>query len=173
MNRTLTLVIGAVLVAVAAILLPGAAEKALGQGHAQHQGDAGQKTDQPSRPGMMKGGMMGGMKHGMMGGMEAMKMSEPMKLRCRMMMSMEVTSHDPAALLALKEQLKLTEEQTNRLQAIVAQARQQADQVLTEEQRSQLRPLEKTPKTMMEMMEHMDHEQPAAKGGAIEHGHKH
>lgn len=192
MNRILTLVIGTLLMAVAAVLLPGAAEKALGQG------DAGQKTDQPSRPGMMKGGMMG-MKHGMMGGMEAMKMSEPMKTRCRMMMNMEVTSHDPAALLALKDQLKLTGEQTSRLQAIVAQARQQAEQVLTEEQKVQLRPLEKTPKTMMEMhhqmtekmgrtkgglkmqmmcpmmemMEHMDHEKPAAKGGKAEHSHEH
>ena len=192
MNRILTLVIGVALVAATAILLPGAAEKALGQG------DAGQKTDQPSRPGMMKGDMMG-MKHGMMGGTEAMKMSEPMKMRCRMMMNMEVTSHDPAALLALKDQLKLTEKQTNRLQAIVAQARQQAGQVLTDQQKTQLQPLEKLPKTMMEMhhqmmekmgqakvgmkmqmtcpmmemMEHMDHAQPAAKGGATEHGHKH
>lgn len=188
MNRILTLVIGEVLVAAAAILLPGAAEKALGQG------GAGQKTDQPSHP-----GMMGGMKHGMMGGMEAMKMSEPMKLRCRMMMSMEVIPHDPAALLALKDHLKLTDEQTSRLQAIVAQSRQQAEQVLTAEQKAQLQPLEKLPKTMtemhhqmmekmgqakggmkmqmmcpmMEMMEHMEHEKPGAQHGAGEHGHKH
>lgn len=191
MNRILTLVIGAVLVAVGVILLPGAAEKALGQGR------AGQKTDQPSRPGMMKGGMMG-MKHGMMGGMGMMQMSEPMKLRCRMMMNMEVTSHDPAALLGLKDQLKLTEEQTTRLQAIVAQARQQAELVLTDQQKTLLQPLEKTPKTMMEMhhqmmekmgqakggmkmqmmcpmmemMEHMEHEKPAAKGGTTEHSHE-
>jgi hypothetical protein len=186
MNRILILAIGAVLVAAAAILLPGAAEKALGQGHGHRHGDSGQKADQPSRPGMM-------------GGMEGMKMSEPMKMRCRMMMNMEVTSHDPAALLALKDQIKLTEEQTDRLQAILTQARQQAGQVLTHEQTAQLQPLEKLPKTMaqmhhqmmekmghakggmkmqmmcpmMEMMEHMDHEHSAAKGGAAEHGHKH
>jgi hypothetical protein len=162
-------------VAVAANLLPGAAEKAIGQGHAQHQGhahrhgDSGQKADQSSRPGMMKGGM----RHGMMGGMEGMKMSEPMKMRHQMMMNMEVTPQDPAALLALKDQLQLSDEQTSRLQAILTQARQQAGQVLTEQQTAQLRPLEKLPKTMMQMMEHMDHEQPATKRGATDHGHKH
>lgn len=167
MNRILTLVIGAVLVAVAVILVSGAAEKALGQGHAQHQGGAGQKTDQPSRPGMMQGGMEGMM----------MKMSGPMKMRHQMMMNMEVTPHDPAALLALKDQLELTDEQTNRLQAILAQARQQAGQVLTAEQKAQLQSLEKLPRTMTEMhrqmMEHMDHEKPAAKGGEADHSHEH
>lgn len=170
MNRTLTLVVGVVFVALAVILLPGAAEKALGQG------GPGQKADQPSRPGMMKGGMMG-MKHGMMGGMEGMKMSGPMKLRHQMMMNMEVTPQDPAALLALKDQLKLTDEQTNRLQAILAQARQQAGQVLTDQQKAQLQPLEKLPKTMTEMhnqmMEHMGHEKPAATGGKAGHSHEH
>jgi hypothetical protein len=144
--------------AVAAILLPGAVEKAIGQGR-----------DQPSGSGMM----MGGMKHGMMGGMGGMKMSGPMKMRHQMMMNMEVTPQDPAALLALKGQLKLSEEQTKRLQAILTQARQQAEQVLTDEQKTQLQPLEKLPKTMMQMMEHMGHEQPAAKGGATGHVHQH
>jgi hypothetical protein len=161
MSRPVNFAVAAVLVALAVILLPSAVGTAVGQDQSQPQSDVKQKADQPSQPGMMQGDM----KPGMMGGMEAMKMSEPMKMRCGMMMNMEVTSHDPAALLALKDQLKLTEEQTKRLEAIVAQARQQAEQVLTDEQKTQVQPLEKLPTTMKEMHRQMMEKMGQAKGG--------
>ncbi|MGD0652912.1 MAG: hypothetical protein ABSA16_01080 [Thermoguttaceae bacterium] len=160
MNRTFTLLFVAVLAIVTAIVLPSAVEKAVGQDQSKPQSDLGQKTDQPSQPGMMQGDM----KQGMMGGMEAMKMSEPMKMRCRMMMNMEVTSNDPAALLGLKDQLKLSDEQTKSLQAIIAQARQQAEKTLTDEQKAKLQPLEKLPKTMMEMHQQLMEKMGQAKG---------
>jgi hypothetical protein len=143
------------------ILLPSAVGTAVAQDQPQPQSDVKQKADQPSQPGMMQRDT----KPGMMGGMKGMKMSEPMKMRCGMMMNMEVTSHDPAALLALKDQLKLTEEQTKRLEAIVAQAQQQAEQVLTDEQKTQVQPLETLPATMKEMHKQMMEKMGQAKGG--------
>lgn len=148
MKRPSSLVVGGFLVAAVAAL-----PLAFGQGH------AGQAKDQPPHSGMM----MGGMGHMNMG---QMKMSEPMMMRCRMMMSMEVKADDPAALLALKDQLKLTDEQADRLKAIVAQAREQADKVLTDEQKKQLEPMAKTPDTMMEMHRQMMQKMQQAKGSA-------
>jgi hypothetical protein len=194
MRRYVILLTAVALAAVAAVLLPGAVEKAVGQ----NQGDAAQKTEQPATPAAMpadeKEGKVEGKEHEMKCKDMMKNIPESMKMRCRMMMKMAVIPHDPAASLALKDDLKLTEDQVKRLEAIVAQAREQAEQVLTAEQKAQLQGLEKSPKTMMEihkqmmekmgmtegemkehmmcplmeMMEHKSHERPAKESGAAE-----
>jgi len=160
MSTTVNFTVAAVLVALAAILLP----SAVGRPSAKISRSP-KRRETEGRSTFPTGHDARRHEAGMMGGMEAMKMSEPMKMRCGMMMNMEVTSHDPAALLALKDQLKLTEEQTKRLEAIVAQARQQAEQVLTDEQKTQVQPLEKLPTTMMEMHRQMMEKMGQAKAG--------
>lgn len=90
-----------------------------------------------------------------------MKMSPATMMGCCMMMSMEVKADDPAALLALKEHLKLTSAQMDQLKKIVAQAREDAGKVLTDEQKKQLEPIAKTAYSMMkmhrDMMQKMGH----------------
>lgn len=111
------------------------------------------------------------------GMMKTMKMSPGMKLHCRMMMSMEVKPTDPAALLALKDKLELTDEQIGRLEKIREQAREQTDGLLTAEQKKQLEPLKKMPGTCMamhqEMMQKMMQKggkEVQAKGGMMQGG---
>ncbi len=89
------------------------------------------------------------------GMMKMMKMSPGMKTHCRMMMNMEVKPTDPAALLALKDKLELTEEQIDRLEKIREQAREQTEGLLTAEQKKQLEPLQKMPGTCMAMHQEM------------------
>ncbi len=81
--------------------------------------------------------------------MEAMP--EPMRLKMRMMMAMEVEPTDPAALLAVAQQLELTPQQAEGLEKILANARAEAEEVLEPEQREQLRGLADLPSTHMGM----------------------
>lgn len=83
--------------------------------------------------------------------MDKMKTSPATMMGCCMMMCMEVKADDPAALLALKEHLKLTPDQIEQLKKIVAQAREDAGKVLTDEQKKQLEPMAKTACSMMKM----------------------
>lgn len=80
-----------------------------------------------------------------------MKASPATMMGCCMLMRMEVKADDPGALLALKEHLKLTPDQLEQLKKIVAQAREDAGKVLTDEQKKQLEPIAKTARSMMEM----------------------
>lgn len=96
--------------------------------------------------------------------MEHMKeMKDKMKLppecmtSCCMMMCMEVKADDPAALLALKEQLKLTPAQLDQLKKIGQQAREDAGKVLTPEQKKVIEPIAKKACTMMEIHHDMMH----------------
>lgn len=109
------------------------------------------------------------------GGM--MEMSPGMKMHCRMMMNMEVKPTDAAALLALKDQLELTDEQIDRLEKIREQAREQTEGLLTTEQKNRIQPLQKMPGTCMamhqEMMQKMmkeGGEKGQAKGGTMQGG---
>jgi hypothetical protein len=69
---------------------------------------------------------------------------------CAVTGNMEVSSQDPAAILGMKAQLGLTDEQVQKLQAIVAASRQQAEALLTQEQKDKVGALGK-PATMTQM----------------------
>ena len=86
---------------------------------------------------------------------KATGMSPAMMMCCRMMMRAAIDPQDPAALLALKDDLGLTDEQTDKLQAIVQETRQQAAAVLTPAQKEKLKGLADAPGTMMDMCRRM------------------
>lgn len=157
MSRTVTFSVLVVCVTMAAILLPGAVWTAVAQDQSRPMGNMGERAEQASDAGMAQDDAK----------TCPVAATEAMKMRCRMMMKMEVTSHDPAALLALKDHLKLTAEQTKRLEAIVAQTREETAQVLTDEQKTQLQPLEKLPKNMVGMHQQLVEKMGKAKGGKM------
>ena len=159
MSKAINFTVVAVLVITAGILMSSAAWTAVGQTSTPSQGieEPAAGTDQPYQSGVMPDDTKEST--------EAVKISEPMKMCCGMMMKMEVTSQDPAALLALKDQLKLTEEQVKQLEAIVTQSRLQAGQLLTDQQKTQLEPLEKLPTTMVEMHRKMIEKMGPARNG--------
>ncbi len=76
----------------------------------------------------------------------------PAALRQRMMLEVKVNNADPAALLALGETLKLTKEQSAKLDAIAADARKQALAVLTKEQKATLDTVPAEPASVMDLM---------------------
>ena len=80
-----------------------------------------------------------------------MGMSKAMMTRCRMLMRTRIETNDPAGLLTIKDELKLTEKQVGKLQAIAEKAREEAKALLTDEQNKKLEALPKTPCNMMEM----------------------
>lgn len=83
------------------------------------------------------------------------KIPDDMKMRCQMQMNMAVSPSDPGAILALKDQLQLTTDQTTELEAINAEARTKAVAVLNSEQRSTLDTLPQSPQTMTKLHEKM------------------
>src|SRR3972149_933617 len=89
-------------------------------------GCASRQAETAARPGMRSGHMMSG-------DMQAMKDKMPpeMMMRCQMIMNTTVTPNDPAAMLALKNQLGLTEDQASQLEAINKEAQDKAAAVLT------------------------------------------
>lgn len=95
------------------------------------------------------------------------KMSPEMKMRCNMLMNTTVIPNDPAAILALKAQLKLTEAQTTQLEAINKEAQVKAAAVLTIDQQKTLDALPKTPQTMMDMHEQMMGQMQKMMGGKM------
>ncbi|MFO7901031.1 MAG: hypothetical protein R6U98_00085 [Pirellulaceae bacterium] len=85
-------------------------------------------------------------------GMGMMKdMPQAMKLKAKMMMKMEVKPTDPAALLAIGEQLELSDRQTEKLQQILADAREEAEKLLKSDQREKLEGAADLPVTHMGM----------------------
>jgi len=88
---------------------------------------------------------------GMMGNAAMQNMPQPMRMRMQMMMDMQVDEHDPAGLLALQDELKLTREQILGLRKILADTRRQAAALMTAPQRDKLRDLAKTPDNAREM----------------------
>jgi hypothetical protein len=67
--------------------------------------------------------------------MQKMDMPQCMKMRCQMMMTTQIQPGDPVALLAIKEELQLSAEQSAKVEAIVAKARKEAQAVLTDQQK--------------------------------------
>lgn len=93
---------------------------------------------------------------------EKMDLPHDMQMRMRALMYARLSGKDPAVALALKDHLKLTDEQAEKLKGIVEQARTQANEVLTPEQRDMLDQMKDTPETMKafqkKMMEKMKEE---------------
>lgn len=87
--------------------------------------------------------------------MSGMGMSNGMQMCMKMNMQTELAPEDPSALLALREDLSLTEEQAQQLEDLVEQTRQAAADILTDGQREQLEALPDQPRTMMEMHRQM------------------
>lgn len=77
--------------------------------------------------------------------------SGAMKMRCKMLMKMDVPPYGPPAVLALADELGLTEAQRQNIRSIAADATRQTKDVLTDQQVEQLRPLEDAPATAMQM----------------------
>ncbi len=92
-----------------------------------------------------------------MGDMKAMmaKMPPEMMMRCRMIMNTAVMPSDPAAILALKDQLKLSGAQVSQLEATLKDSQAKAAAVLTADQQKTLDALPKSPQTMKDMHEQM------------------
>ena len=86
------------------------------------------------------------------GGMGMVKdMPQAMKIKAQMMMKMEVEPTDPAALLAVGDQLELSDRQTEKLQQILANARAKAEKHLKPDQREKLEGVADLPATHMGM----------------------
>ena len=68
-----------------------------------------------------------------------------------MMMTAEIQPTDPAALLAIKDQLELSDEQAAKLTEIISHAREQAQAVLLESQLAKAKELGDKSMSMMQM----------------------
>lgn len=86
--------------------------------------------------------------------MKKMGMSEGEIMRHQMMSNAQFKNNEPIGLLSLKEQLKLTEEQVKKLEAIDETARKDAKAVLTKEQEAMVDKMT-GPETMTEMNKNM------------------
>ena len=125
-------------------------------------------ADRPAGSGMeMKGGQMGMDKNGMgkMGMGKMMDMPAEMQQRCRMMMQTSINPGDPAAILAIKDDLKLTPEQIQKIQTIGDDARKEAKSVLDEQQAKTLQSIPVNPETPMAMHQQMMKKMTADKRG--------
>ena len=87
--------------------------------------------------------------------MKKMGMSDAMITRCQIMGTAQISAYDPAAVLALRSELKLTDNQVKELEAIVATAQEQVKTKLTPEQLASLQPIDATPSSMMQMCQSM------------------
>ena len=87
--------------------------------------------------------------------MSGMGMSEGMQMCMKMNMQTELAPNDPSALLALREDLSLTDEQAQQLEDLAERTRQAAADILTDEQREQIQSLPDQPRTMMGMHRQM------------------
>ncbi len=102
--------------------------------------------------------------------MKDMGMSDAMMSRCRMMRTLEVSAYDPAGILALKEELQLSEQQVQKLQTLLQASRDGAKAALTDSQKQKLRVINDTPNSMMQMHQHMmDRMQKMMKGKGWTH----
>ncbi len=90
--------------------------------------------------------------HGTTGAPHAMGPMPPALLRQRMMVDAKIDNADPAALLAMSATLKLTKEQSAKLEAIAADARKKSLAVLTKEQKAELDKVPSKPASVMELM---------------------
>jgi hypothetical protein len=146
---------------------------AWGHSMAAHQESSDDSTTDPAddSSSMMSGGMMSGEGHGMMGGqggmmgsggmmdgnghmqqmMQMWGMTPEMMQRGHMMTHAALTRDDPSAILGLKEQLGLTDDQVAKLEALQKKTNEDARATLTDEQRAQLENLPAGPGSMAQM----------------------
>jgi len=96
--------------------------------------------------------------------MKKMGMSEEMMTRCKVIMSAKLDAGDPAVVLALKDDLKLSVEQTAKIEAVAAKAKLDTLAALTEEQKERLGALSSTPDTMISMCREMMQKMAQQKG---------
>jgi hypothetical protein len=87
--------------------------------------------------------------------MQKMDMPPCMKIRCQMMMTTQIQPDDPVALLAIKDELQLSAEQSAKIEAIVAKTRKEVQAILTDQQKQKVQSLADTPGTMMQMCQKM------------------
>lgn len=86
---------------------------------------------------------------------DTMDMGDGMMMRCRMMMDAQLSPTSPEGVMALEQELNLSDEQAARLDQIAQMAQQQAEQVLTDAQRQQLQDLANQPTSMRQMHQEM------------------
>ncbi len=87
--------------------------------------------------------------------MKKMGMSDAMITRCQIMGSAQISAYDPAAVLAIRDELKLTDEQVKELETIAATTQEQVKAKLTAEQLASVQPIAVTPSSMMQMCQSM------------------
>jgi hypothetical protein len=80
---------------------------------------------------------------------------EGMMARHQMLMQAELSKNDPAALLSVKDKLKLTDEQVGKLESLARETGQKAEALLTDEQRKTLSAIPDEPKSAMAMCRQM------------------
>jgi len=94
----------------------------------------------------------GGMGGGAQGSIGA---DQPMMMRYRGMMQSQIDPFDPQFVLALKQDLNLTDAQVQRLQSFIDSQRDSVKKVLSSEQTQKLSQLEQTPDSMVQMQREM------------------
>ena len=87
--------------------------------------------------------------------MKKMGMSDAMMTRCQIMGNAQISAYDPAAVLALRSELKLTDDQVKALEAIASTTQDQVKSKLTAEQLASLEPIAATPSSMVQMCHSM------------------
>ncbi len=87
--------------------------------------------------------------------MKDMGMSDAMMSRCRMMRTLEVSAYDHAGILALKDELQLSDEQVRKIQTLLEVSRDGAKAALTDSQRQKLQAIDRTPASVTQMHNHM------------------
>jgi hypothetical protein len=87
--------------------------------------------------------------------MKKMGMSDAMIARCQIICTAQISAYDPAAVLALRSELKLTDDQVKELEAIAATTQEQVKTKLTAEQLTSLQPIAATPSNMVQMCQSM------------------
>jgi hypothetical protein len=114
-------------------------------GRGMNGGGAGMMGQGMMGKGMNGGaGMMGqGMNKGagMMGGKGQKDGAAPMMDRQQLLQDMQIGPSDPAAVLAVKDQINLTPQQVRSLENALSRVRKQTDAILTKAQRQQLQSL--------------------------------
>ena len=87
--------------------------------------------------------------------MKKMGMSDAMMTRCQIMGNAQISAYDPVAVLALRSELKLTDDQVKALEAIASTTQDQVKSKLTAEQLASLEPIAATPSSMVQMCQSM------------------
>lgn len=88
--------------------------------------------------------------------MKAAGASPQMTMRDKMFMCAQLDSADPSALLAASDDLNLTQDQIKKLQDIQKDARDDARDILNDNQKNTVASLAGTPRTMLEMCHQMN-----------------